>query len=240
MEPLKKLKSVGGDLKLTTLSNVKQLDNACPELETVGGGFSLGGYSEEATVLSGFNALKTIGGTFSLSSMPGVTDITGLGSLTSVSRVSMEQLPKLEKISFLKNLKGAHFSYLSLGNVAALKEMDVTGLTIDELKLSSVPEGLLLKGDDTFTGKVSVSGSKGMRFEGLENAEISLEFAIVKEEANFTFPGLKKAKKLTVTQGYNANLAIISFEDLEEVTGAMSLQEGSYAVSYTHLRAHET
>lgn len=77
--------------------------------------------------------------------MPGVTDITGLGSLTSVSRVSMEQLPKLEKISFLKNLKGAHFSYLSLGNVAALKEMDVTGLTIDELKLSSVPEGLLLK-----------------------------------------------------------------------------------------------
>jgi hypothetical protein len=78
MEPLKKLKSVGGDLKLTTLSNVKQLDNACPELETVGGGFSLGGYSEEATVLSGFNALKTIGGTFSLSSMPGVTDITGL------------------------------------------------------------------------------------------------------------------------------------------------------------------
>lgn len=228
MEPLKKLKSVGGDLKLTTLSNVKQLDNACPELETVGGGFSLGGYSEEATVLSGFNALKTIGGTFSLSSMPGVTDITGLGSLTSVSRVSMEQLPKLEKISFLKNLKGAHFSYLSLGNVAALKEMDVTGLTIDELKLSSVPEGLLLKGDDTFTGKVSVSGSKGMRFEGLENAEISLEFAIVKEEANFTFPGLKKAKKLTVTQGYNANLAMISFEDLEEVTGAMSLQEGSY------------
>lgn len=50
----------------------------------------------------------------------------------------------------------------------------------------------------------------------------------MKEEANFTFPGLKKAKKLTVTQGYNANLAIISFEDLEEVTGAMSLQEGSY------------
>lgn len=50
MEPLKKLKSVGGDLKLTTLLNVKQLDNACPELETVGGGFSLGGYSEEATV----------------------------------------------------------------------------------------------------------------------------------------------------------------------------------------------
>ena len=65
----------------------------------------------------------------------------------------MEQLPKLEKISFLKNLKERILLIYLWEIVAALKEMDVTGLTIDELKLSSVPEGLLLKGDEHFHGK---------------------------------------------------------------------------------------
>ena len=221
---LNALKEVGGNF--TFSANAESFDGL-NSLTSVGGNFALSGTAKE---MNGFKALTTIKGSMTLNNMNNVTCVNGFDVLTSIgSGLSISNMGKVEKILFLANLQGAQFAQCSFSQLPALQGLDVSGFSTSKLTINDVGADFVLRGNSELNGEVTLSSSRGIRFDGIEKVQtLSVTGFTQKDPAVFNFAGLKQVDKLTVNLGYvTENAAALCFPDLEEVTGLLTLSEGS-------------
>jgi hypothetical protein len=159
-----------------------------------------------------------------------MTLIDGFGALRSVgTQFSIDGARKLENLSFLAQLKNTHLTYFFLRDLDVLTNLDITGLNIDDLTIYNANAALTLKGGRVFDGKITLNSGRGLRFSGIEEVQSLTVSPVIVQEAGtvFDFPGLKKVNTISVNQGYNKNMSVMRFPDLNEVGGKMTLAEGT-------------
>ena len=222
---LNALKEVGGNL--TFSANTENFDGF-NSLTSVGGNFALSGTAKE---VNGFKALTTIKGSMTLNNMNNVTCVNGFDALRSIgSGLSISNMEKVEEFPFLANLQGAQFAQCSFSRLPALQGLDISVFSTSKLMIDNVGADFVLRGNSELDGEVTLNSSRGVRFDGIEKVQtLTVTGFTQKESAVFNFTGLKQVDKLTVNLGYvTENAAALCFPDLEEVTGLLTLSEGSY------------